>query len=278
MHVARHHRNKHINVKEMLAVLQALERWGSRLEGCLLYLAIDNTAVVGGIAKPSIKGPAMAPLRSLLLAARWDIELHPYWIPTTDNYLADSLSHFEWCKIANWAPQLMQASLSTSQDFTREPPQSWYADQPDLSRQAARYLWWGLAASTRRAYSTARRSYAFFYGIHGIPPFPATHTCVIHWVASLGGPVQVKTIKLYLSGLRSLHVDMGHPLLDIFKNPCLDRTIPGIKRFYAQSSREKRLPIIHNLLLVLLHSLSKHTSDMDQANVYTAFCVAFTGF
>jgi hypothetical protein len=84
------------------------------LEGRHLFLAIDNTAVIGGIAKQWIEGPAMAPLRSLLLlAARWDIELHPYWIPTADNILADSaLSHFEWHKIANWAPQLMQTSLS----------------------------------------------------------------------------------------------------------------------------------------------------------------------
>jgi hypothetical protein len=98
-----HHWGKHINFKEMLPALRAIEQWSPFLEGRHLFLAIDNTAVIGGIAKQWIEGPAMAPLRSL----------HPYWIPTADNFLADSaLSHFEWHKIANWAPQLMQTSLS----------------------------------------------------------------------------------------------------------------------------------------------------------------------
>jgi hypothetical protein len=36
-------------------------------------------------------------------------------------------------------------------DITRDPPESWYHDQMDLSRQAARFLWWGLIHSTRKA-------------------------------------------------------------------------------------------------------------------------------
>jgi hypothetical protein len=94
----------------------------------------------------------------------------------------------------------------------------------------------------------------------------------------LGHALQAKTIRVYLSGLRSLHVNMGHPVLDIFENPRLDRVLRGIKRFHAQSNREKRLPVTRNILLILLHYLPKYTTDMDQANLYDSFCIAFAGF
>jgi hypothetical protein len=113
--IPRHFRKKHINAKEMMAALKAIELWGSRpqlLQGKRLYLFIDNTAVVGGLTKHSIRGEAMAPLRKLLLlAAAWDIELVPRWIPTHENTLADALSRHEWRKIADISPMLTQAAL-----------------------------------------------------------------------------------------------------------------------------------------------------------------------
>jgi hypothetical protein len=113
--IPRHFRKKHINAKEMMAALKAIELWGPQLlEGKRLYLFIDNTAVVGGLNKHSIRGEAMAPLRKLLLlAAARDIELVPRWIPTLENSLADALSHHEWRKIADISPMLTQATLRT---------------------------------------------------------------------------------------------------------------------------------------------------------------------
>jgi hypothetical protein len=111
LNLPRHHRNEHINFKEMLAVLKAIELWGPQLSGRSLHLAIDNTAVVHVITKKSIKGQAMAPLRFLLLeAARWDLDLISHWISTGENGLADALH--EWRKLANMAPQLTQKALS----------------------------------------------------------------------------------------------------------------------------------------------------------------------
>jgi hypothetical protein len=107
--VPHHHHSKHINMKEILAVLKAIQLWGPQLTGQCLHLFINNTAVVGGIAKHTMKGPAMAPLRKILLvAARWDLELAPRWIPTNENALADALSHQEWRKLAAMALQLSQ--------------------------------------------------------------------------------------------------------------------------------------------------------------------------
>jgi hypothetical protein len=113
--VPRHHRRKHINTKEMLAVLKAIDLWAAPgpLSGCRLILHIDNTAVVGGLSKRSIKGEAMNTLRSLLVkAAAFDLDLIPHWIPTAENTLADALSRREWRKITDLCPQLTQKSLT----------------------------------------------------------------------------------------------------------------------------------------------------------------------
>jgi hypothetical protein len=124
--IPRHFRKKHINAKEMMAALKAIELWGPQvLEGKRLYLFIDNSAVVGGLTKHSIRGEAMAPLRKLLLlAAAWDIELAPRWIPTQENTLADALSRHEWRKIADISPMLTQAALRapTPLELSKTPP------------------------------------------------------------------------------------------------------------------------------------------------------------
>jgi hypothetical protein len=123
--IPRHYRDKHINAKEMMAALKAIELWGPQfLEGKRLFLFIDNTAVVGGLTKHSIRGQAMAPLRKLLLlAAALDIELVPRWIPTAENTLADALSRHEWRKIADISPMLTQAALRTRTP-SQPPPSS----------------------------------------------------------------------------------------------------------------------------------------------------------
>jgi hypothetical protein len=115
--VPRHHRRKHINTKELLAVRKAIDLWAAPgpLSGCRLILHIDNTAVVGGLTKRSIKGEAMNTLRSLLVtAAAHDLELVPRWIPSSENSLADALSRREWRKIADLCPQLTRHALTSS--------------------------------------------------------------------------------------------------------------------------------------------------------------------
>jgi hypothetical protein len=97
----------------MMAALKAIKLWGPHLpEDKRLCLFIDNTAVVGGLTKHSIRGEAMAPLRKLLLlAAAWDIEVVPRWILTLENTLAYALSRHERRKIADISPMSTQAAL-----------------------------------------------------------------------------------------------------------------------------------------------------------------------
>ena len=99
--------SKHINVKEMTAVLIALRKWLHVLRGAHVLLHCDNYAVVGGLTKRSFNGAAMAPLREIcMLLATNDISLSVKGIPTKSNALADMLSRGQYRKVADLYPQL----------------------------------------------------------------------------------------------------------------------------------------------------------------------------
>jgi hypothetical protein len=103
----RHHRHKHINYKEMLAILTAFRLWLPKFSCKHIAIHTDNTAVYHGLNKRSIRGPAMEPLREItLLAALHDITFSAHWIPTADNLLADLLSRRQFAKIAELCPLL----------------------------------------------------------------------------------------------------------------------------------------------------------------------------
>lgn len=100
-------KDKDIQFKETMAILCALRQWRSKLAGARVFLYCDNEAVVAGITHSSIRGQAMAPLRDIVLTcALHDILLHPRWLSTKDNYLADDLSRRRLQHIANMFPQL----------------------------------------------------------------------------------------------------------------------------------------------------------------------------
>jgi hypothetical protein len=104
---SRHHRHKHINYKEMLAILTSFKLWTAAFSGKHITIHTDNTAVYHGLNKRSIRGPAMEPLREItLLAALHDITFAAQWIPTKDNLLADLLSRRQFAKIVEICPLL----------------------------------------------------------------------------------------------------------------------------------------------------------------------------
>lgn len=105
MRFSTRHRPMHINVKEMIAVLRALNHFGT--SGCEVNLYCDNWAVVQGLRKSSIRGAAMEPLRKIaMLAALTNVTINAIWIPTKQNYLADMLSRGKLDAVANLYPFL----------------------------------------------------------------------------------------------------------------------------------------------------------------------------
>ena len=107
-------RPKHINVKEMTAILRALQKWLPIIQGSRLILHCDNFAVAAGVRKTSIRGSAMHPLRAIaMLAAINDIQISSRWIPTKANHLADLLSRGKLTTIANKFPHLQMKTIQS---------------------------------------------------------------------------------------------------------------------------------------------------------------------
>ena len=101
------HKSKKIDWKEMLAVLHAFLLWHEAWKGGKVRLACDNSSVVDAINKRSIKGPAIIPLqRIFLIAAVYDIEILPFWIPSRENIVADAASRHDYKKLADLGLQV----------------------------------------------------------------------------------------------------------------------------------------------------------------------------
>jgi hypothetical protein len=101
--VPRRHRTKHINWKEAYAVLFAFAKWGPSWEGQHITIMCDNSAIVDAINKRSIRGDAINPLQLLFLtAALYDIDISACWLSSKENWIADSLSRFDFKRLTNF--------------------------------------------------------------------------------------------------------------------------------------------------------------------------------
>ena len=125
------------------------------------------------------------------------------------------------------------------------------------------------------------RSYTFYCGFRGLrPALPATVPNLLAWLAKLGDDrLQASSIKKYLSGLKSHHVDIGcyrRDIDDVFSHGQVERLYRGIKLSQYTDDRPRKPPITKNVLLSILRTLD--TSTIDGANFHTAFCLAFAGF
>jgi hypothetical protein len=76
-------------------------------------------------------------------------------------------------------------------------------------------------------------------------------------MVSLAGRVKSRTLKLYLTGLKSYHIDLG---LDTsaFDDERLERTIRGIKREHPDAPRRERTPLIRPKLLRIFVGEAAH--------------------
>ena len=162
------------------------------------------------------------------------------------------------------------------------PPESWFShvQQSGLSRIAAYYLWRGLAPSTRRNYDTPRSRFTLFCTLSNFRHptggcFPAKAIWLIEWLCSLAGTIKVKTMKLYLSGIKSYQLDLGIDC-GAFSDPRVERTIQGIKRDHQESDRRTRTPLTRPYLLNLLNLL--RTPSYNNVVLRAAFTLAFAAF
>ena len=109
------------------------------------------------------------------------------------------------------------------------------------------------------------------------PAFPVISKVLSNWIAHLANKrLKAKTLKAYITGLRSVHVDMGYKDLLSFYSPRIERIIAGIRRLRGKARTLERRPITKNLLLQILPYFNYGTRE--DSTLHTAFCLAFAAF
>ncbi|KAK6987608.1 DNA breaking-rejoining enzyme [Favolaschia claudopus] len=193
----------------------------------------------------------------LALACRLDFSFSSVWLSSEENAIADAAS-----------------------PVPEGPPDWWYEQHTAWPKTVSFYLWHGLASNTRRTYSTGQRSFINFVKLYSLyndsgSILPATQPAVMSWIASLAGRVQPKTIKNYLSAVRSLHVDADLPF-SICESPVVQRLIRGIKRYHGEKDRKPVQPITRPILLTILAQL-RPGAVPGHTTLYAAYCLAYAG-
>ena len=123
-----------------------------------------------------------------------------------------------------------------------------------------------------QVYSTAQQQLLEFCSLDSFsdpsrPPLPASEENLMCLCAHLADRLHHSSIKTYLSGVRSLHIDYGFPdpLTNSLQLHCLLR---GIKR-HKGSNLPQRQPVTAKLMSVLHRSLDFTNPD----NVMLLGCV-----
>ena len=141
------------------------------------------------------------------------------------------------------------------------------------------YLSNGLAPSTRQVYGSAQRQFLNVCSQDipndsGHPLLPASEQTLMRFCAHLADRLHHSSIKVYLSAVRSLHIDYGYPdpLTDCLQ---LQRLLRGIKR-HQGSNPPQRQPVTADLLAIVRKSL--HLTIPDNVMLWAACCLGFFGF
>jgi len=137
----------------------------------------------------------------------------------------------------------------------------------------------GLAPSTCRSSASVLAQFISFCTqlgkLHSLgSPCPADEWTLCLFAIFLAKRIQHSSIKVYLSGVRALHIEQGFP--DPLANYlCLQRVVRSIKRCQGSSS-SFHLPITDDLMLLIWQSLDLHLPD--HLMFWAACSLAYFGF
>ena len=152
-------------------------------------------------------------------------------------------------------------------------------DLSTLEQQCHAFLTQGLAPSTRRSYASAQAQFISFCTqlgkLHSSgSQCPADECTLCLFATFLAERIQHSSIKVYLSGVRTLHIEQG------FSDPLatclhLQRVVRRIKRSQGSFS-SSRLPITDDLTLLIWRSLDLRLPD--HLMFWAACSIGYFGF
>ena len=136
-----------------------------------------------------------------------------------------------------------------------------------------------LANNTQKTYSSAQKRFLKFCEEHDFlhpngSAVPASELTILRFIGSLSGFCQASTIRVYLSAVRSLHIQNGleDPLVGCLRIPLVLR---GLRRLKS-SNRPQKIPITPLVLCSIKSQLN--LDNYDDSMFWAACCMAFFGF
>ena len=213
-------------------------------------------------------------LRSLLLAAaRYSFTFSAQHVPGVTNQVADALFRFCLQEFRQFVPHAQPLPTPIPADRLDR------LDRSALEQKWFSFLTHGFAPSTRRSYASAQAKISSFCQqlskLHPSgSPCPTDEWTLCLFVTFLARTLQDSSIKVYLSGIRTLHIDQGFPdpPADCLR---LQRVVRGIKRCQGAPS-STRLPITDALMLIIWQFLD--LSLPDHVMFWAACSLGYFGF
>ena len=138
----------------------------------------------------------------------------------------------------------------------------------------------GLAPSTQRSYTSAKRRFLSFCDASKLTPLPVTEQWLRRYVSFLAEQrLSPKSIKLYLA-VRHLQISMNLQDPKIGEMPKLEQVIRGVKREHAKRSPGKRtrLLITPEILLKLRGVWEASSKHHNSIMLWAACCLCYFGF
>ena len=154
-------------------------------------------------------------------------------------------------------------------------------DLTELDRIAGDLFLKGLAESTQRVYRSGQRRYINFCSKSGLTAVPTTEKTLVYFVAKLAKDgLKFRTMKVYLSAVRFLHIKEGRE--DSFRGTLstLQYTLQGVKREEGSggSTSRVRLPIGPSILKKIKTVWQNQGPNPDKVMLWAAVCLGFFGF
>ncbi len=224
--------------KELFPIVIACHIWGPSWSRKRIKFWCDNQSVVHILQSGTSKDVKIMHLvRALyLITAKYNFRVCASHIPGKTNRIADSLSRFNLQEFFRLAPNANPTPV--------EIPAGEFASTSDLQTlkdYTNSLLFHGLAKSTRRTYSALQRKFLDFCYKFGFindsgSPLPVNENTLMHFAAHLSRTLKASSIKVYLSGVRSMHIEHGfhNPLENCFR---LERVLRGIKRLQGTGTK-----------------------------------------
>ena len=135
----------------------------------------------------------------------------------------------------------------------------------------------GLAPSTQKTYSSAKKRYLQFCKDKSLSPLPAPEKQLCQFVSSLAiQSLCHNTIKSYLAAIRHLHIAEGYGDPHIHAMTRLEQVLKGIKMIQSKGPKKReRLPITPNHLAKLKEVWSSGLGKFDGQMLFCSSLAMF---